>query len=600
MLKKPINGIYHLMDSVSQIKQTLNIVDVIGSYLELKKAGRNYKGLCPFHSEKTSSFMVSPELQLYKCFGCGESGDMFSFVQKVEGIEFVEALEKLGERAGVKVEKTSFDPKSKEKKTVYEINEVATKFYEHLLHNHPIGKDALKYLQKDRKLKIKTIKDFRIGFAPDSWELITTFLKKKGYSNSDLENAGIISSSKKGTIDKFRGRIMFPLTGIDGKVVGFTGRTTIDRDPKYLNTPETVVFHKSAYLYGLHTSKINLKKEGAIFVEGQMDVISAYQAEIKNTIATSGTALSTPQLKILARYTNDITFCFDSDSAGQAAIARSIELAEKLDFNMKVALIPSEYKDLDELLQKDVLKAKAVLEDAVSIYDFFLLSAIGRYDIKTAAGKKKIMQEILPKFTKIRSKVVLDHYIKEISKQLDLEKDLVRSMIENNDATDIKEDRKQMQTPVQQEKDLQTEEYMLRLLLNAKLDVAQKLLYKLGKDDFCNQQLQTIFTRLKEYALGRKRQIDTKYFLGKLEGDLGQIATRIYLKDIGTIANDEEKLEKEAVKVFERLKLAAIERELKDIKSRLKDAEKQKNKSEIEKLSNRVYKISKLKNQYKG
>ncbi|EKD99763.1 MAG: hypothetical protein ACD_22C00180G0001, partial [uncultured bacterium] len=246
------------MDQITEIKQKIDIIDLIQGYVPLKKSGRNYKGLCPFHSEKTPSFMVSQELQIFKCFGCGESGDIFKFVEKVEGVDFPQALERLAEKAGIKLEKTSYDPNSDKRKSVYELNNIANKLYQYILLKHPAGKKALDYVKNKRKITDEVIAKFGLGYAPDKWDTLYNALTKKGFKIQDIVNAGLIvpRTSGGGFYDKFRGRVMIPLTELDGKVAGFTGRDVVNKDPKYLNSPETPVFHKSSFLFALDKAKV--------------------------------------------------------------------------------------------------------------------------------------------------------------------------------------------------------------------------------------------------------------------------------------------------------------------------------------------------------
>lgn len=248
------------MDTKDKVKERIDIVELVGTYVELKKAGRNYKGLCPFHGENTPSFMVSPELQIYKCFGCNKSGDIFSFVQEIEGIDFFTALQQLADKAGVEVQQTYSDPQKQKKDLYYKINEDAAKLFQHFLLKHPSGKVALKYL-KDRGVKPSSIKDFNLGFAPDSWSTLYETLSKK-YNPTDLSAAGLTipKRSGQGYIDRFRGRIIFPLVGIQNKVHGFVGRTIVGDDAKYLNTNDTLIFNKSAFIYALDKAKIAVKQ----------------------------------------------------------------------------------------------------------------------------------------------------------------------------------------------------------------------------------------------------------------------------------------------------------------------------------------------------
>jgi DNA primase len=589
------------MDQISQIKQALNIVDVIASYMELTKAGKNYKGVCPFHAEKTPSFMVSPDLQMFKCFGCAKAGDAISFVKEIEGIEFAQALQQLADKAGIKLEKTNIDPKGKEKALIYEINALTTRFYSILL-NHPSGKDGLDYLKNKRGLTDETIKAFNIGFAPHTWSTLYQFLTKKGYNDEQLDMAGVVIKRRQGDgyIDKFRGRIMFPLTGIDEKVIGFTGRTVFDEEPKYLNSPETLVFYKNSFIYGLNKAKIAIKKDGAVFVEGQMDVISAHQAGIENVIAASGTSLTTNQLKILSRYTQDLTFCFDADTAGQAAVLRAIELAEKENFNIKVAILPAGYKDLDEIITKDKNLAKKVVNEAVPIYDFFLATALKENEKKTAIGKRKIIEYMATRLAKIKSKIVLDHYLKKLAEETDTKEESLLNFIDHAQAGKLTETlEKEISAPLLQKQHIQsTETYILSLLFNSELELAQNILYKLGKTDFTNDQNKQIFIDFKDYVIGRKRKFDIKYFIDKLNDSLKAKAEEIYLKDIGNLPEDGEKFEKELNTAFNRLKKDKIARELKDLKEKLKQAEMENNLEDIESLSQKVIKFGRLKKQY--
>ena len=419
------------MDEVEQIKQRLSVVDVVGQYVTLHKSGKNYKGLCPFHGEKTPSFMVSGDLGIYKCFGCGKSGDIFTFVQDIEGVDFVHALKQLADRAGVELAERNADPNAQLKKKILEINHLTTEFYRYILLKHKLGVEGLTYCRKKRKLTDKTILDFKLGFAPSSWDLLYNVLLKKGYSESELIAAGVALKKNNGTgcIDKFRNRLIFPLKDVDGSVIGFAGRSLGDEQPKYLNTSETLVFHKSFFVYALDKTRLYLKKKGIVLVEGYMDAISAHQLGFDNVVAASGTSLTLTQLKILKRYSDDLTFCFDSDTAGSAATLRAIELAENLGFNIKVALLPKGIKDLDELAAKGQPAVAAVLDNTIGAYDFYLADALKKNDKTSAIGKKKILQGLAGIYSKISNEVVFDHYVKKLSDELNIEPDLVVASI---------------------------------------------------------------------------------------------------------------------------------------------------------------------------
>ncbi len=591
------------MDEITQIKQKLNIVDIIGNYVELKKSGKNYKGVCPFHTENTPSFMVSPDLQIYKCFGCNEGGDIFAFVQKIEGIEFYDALKKLGEMAGIEVKTSHGSKDTEQKNTIYTINEVTTRFYEHLLLNHKAGKQACDYLITKRKLTNDTIKVFRLGYAPYEWDILYSFLLKRGFSDKDLLIAGVIKqkNNESGYIDKFRNRIVFPLIDNNEKVVGFTARSLDNTEPKYLNTQETLVFKKSMYIYGLVQNKVEIKKQGAMFVEGQMDVLSAYQADIKNVIASSGTALTAQQLQILARYTKELTLCFDNDTAGQNATLRAIELAETQDFNIRVAIIPKAYKDLDELIKQDIDKAKKLSKEAIPIYDYFLVNALDQHDKDKPYGKKKIIEELAPKLAKIKNTVVLDHYIKKISEEVDIETTVLIDIVKEKNAETtqelIKKALKQTKTSTQDEIQ-KREEYFLSLLLRADIAILRDMLYKLAENDFSNKFTQNLFLELKKYIENLGTGFNIKEFINKLNTQQSDFAQKLYLADISINIEDSKQFGKELDNIYKRIKQDSISRSLEDLVKELKKAELEMNIERIEDLSQKVFKFSKQKREY--
>ncbi|MCK4892060.1 MAG: DNA primase, partial [Candidatus Pacebacteria bacterium] len=313
-----------LNSQVDEIKSRLSVEEVISGYLQLQRAGRNWKAKCPFHNEKTPSFTVSPERQMWYCFGCNEGGDIFTFVMKMEGLEFRDALKLLAEKAGVQLEDRSYND-SGEKSKALEILDISRKFYQECL-KIKTGRKAFEYLS-NRGLSKNIIEKFQLGYAPDSWDLLSKFLKKKGYKESGIFSAGMtVKKDKGGYYDRFRGRIMFPINNVSGQTIGFSSRVMPGADEshaKYINTPETAIYNKSRVLYGLDKSKVEIrKKDLCIMVEGNMDVIASFQAEIENVAATSGTALTADQLKIIKRYTDNIAFSFDMDSAGIKAAGR--------------------------------------------------------------------------------------------------------------------------------------------------------------------------------------------------------------------------------------------------------------------------------------
>ncbi len=407
------------MTDIDEIKSRLNITDIIGKHVKLKKAGRNFKGLCPFHGEKSPSFVVSPDRQIFHCFGCQKGGTVFDFVMEYHHIDFAEALEDLANIAGVKLTRKYSDSKdSGIKQNILEANHLASEYYHYILTKHELGKRGLAYL-KNRDITEKSIKTFSLGYSPNSWEGLYRFLRKKGYEDELLEKAGlVIRSSREGSgaaryYDRFRGRVMFTLKDHRGNVVGFAGRILEgdEKDAKYINTSETPVYIKSNVLYGLDVTKGNIQKANeAVVMEGELDVISSFQAGIGNAVAIKGSALTEGHVRLLKRFTERVVFALDSDMAGDAAARRGIELADQSGMDMRVVTLPMG-KDPDEAARESPGLLKKAIADAVPIYDYFLSSALKRYDVATAYGKKKISDELLPVIAKIDNPVIQNHYI---------------------------------------------------------------------------------------------------------------------------------------------------------------------------------------------
>lgn len=410
-------------DQVEEIKRKTDIVGVVGSYVALKKMGRHHKGLCPFHSEKTPSFMVNEEMGLYKCFGCGAGGDVIKFLMEIEGIEFREALERLAEKAGVKLVSRRRDDND-ERAKMLEVMELAARYYHWLLMEGNAGAAAREYL-KGRKINEKLMENFNLGFAMQSWEGVVNYLiKKKGYSEELLEKVGLVSRKSKegGVYDKFRGRIMFPLQDAGGKVVGFTGRIlpslAKDDEPKYMNSPETTLYHKSRMLYGFFQAKKAIReKKRVVLVEGQMDCISSFASGVAETVAVGGTALTEDQVELLARLADKIYLSMDADEAGNVAIKRSVELAEKRGMSIKVVQIEGG-KDPDEIARKSPGKWRELVEKSVDVYEFVMDGAFKKFDVTKVDGIKKITEEVVPFLAKIENDVVREVWAKRLADKI--------------------------------------------------------------------------------------------------------------------------------------------------------------------------------------
>jgi len=417
------------MDQIEEVKKKTDMVTLVSEYVELKKAGRNFKGLCPFHNEKTPSFTVNEELQIFKCFGCAKGGDAISFLMEIEGLEFGEALTKLAERAGVKLTYQDRGDKRGEKEELLKIHLLAQEYYHYLLQKHDVGKWARKYL-KEREMNEKLIETFGLGFSPTGWDGLTRFLRdKKGFKEEAIIKSGLGIRGQKGIYDRFRGRLMFPLLDSGGKVVGFSGRVLPSlarkNEPKYINSPETAIYHKSEMLFGLTQAKQEMRKKGqAVVVEGEIDMISSFAAGVTETVAIKGSALTGEMIERLARLVETIVFALDADEAGEKAMKRSVEMAEKRGLEIK-GVWWEEGKDPDDIARENPGKWKKIVENSIPIYELVMKRSIVKWKDKGVKGVKKIVMEVVPFLAKIDNEVVREVWVKRLAKELEVSKERV-------------------------------------------------------------------------------------------------------------------------------------------------------------------------------
>jgi len=415
-------------NAIEEIKSRLNITEVIGSYIKLSKTGANFRAVCPFHSEKKPSFFVSPARQIWHCFGCQKGGDIFGFVREIEGVEFGDALKILAQKAGVELKPISKELKT-ERNRLYEICEWAARFFEKQLEESNTGKEAKKYLL-GRGLSEDSIKNWRVGYAPDVWQGLSDFLTSSGYKKEEIEKAGLGLTSERGSFyDRFRGRIIFPVFDLNSQVVGFGGRVFKEKDKteiaKYVNTPNTLLYDKSRTLYGLNRAKLDIrKKDACVLVEGYTDVIMLSQAGFQNVVATSGTALTPYQLKIMKRYSENIFTAFDMDVAGDSATKRGIDLAQTLGFNIKVLLMPED-SDPADIIAKNSNDWEKILENAKSILNFYFDTTFSRQDSKSPEGKKAISKILLPVIKRISNSIERSFWVQELARKLGVKEEAV-------------------------------------------------------------------------------------------------------------------------------------------------------------------------------
>lgn len=595
-----------MSDQVDEVKSKVDIVSIIGERVQLGKAGRNYKALCPFHSEKTPSFMVSPELQIFKCFGCGESGDVFSFLEKFEGMDFPEALKYLADRVGVKLLPRE-GGRASEKERLIEINREALRFYQYLLLSHPTGKKALDYLINERGLKPETIKEFQIGFSPDNPFALKKYLvEKKKFALNEIDRAGVAVVRGRDIIDRFRGRIVFPLFDHRGNAVGFSGRVlpgAPDNLAKYVNTPETAVYHKSGLLYGLNITRQAIKKKGtAIVVEGQIDMISSWQIGIKNVVAIIGSALTDDQVRLISRFAQRLILALDADLAGDVAARRGIAVAFNQGLEIKVARMGN-FKDPDEAARKSPDEYKNALIKSVSVWDFLIDMVFDKYDASSGEGKAKVSREIIPILKSIEDSIVLEHYTNLVAKRLGVSVDSVAEQMGREKETFLEGKAAGIESlPPKEEKGRRQllEERLLTLAFQSnpeillEKDIAQLLTTPLAK--------RTVEEYVKFVKTGNS--FSPSSFSHFLSPELFSGFGEMVLKDMEGLVEDEDAIRREIGLVKHELEILDTRYKLEKVSSKIHQFEEEKEPDKLKeaqvefgKLSGR---LAKLEEEYEG
>lgn len=417
---------------IEEIKNRLNVLDIVGSYVKLTKTGVNHRGICPFHSEKGPSFFVSPSRQMWKCFGCGKGGDIFEFIKEIEGVEFGDALKILANKAGVELKRENPQLRT-ERQRLYEICNLACSFFEKQLGASEWGKKAKEYLQK-RGITEESIKKWRLGYSPDTWQGLSDFLVSRGYKRDEIVRAGLAVASERGKdpYDRFRGRIIFPIFDINSQPIGFGARIFKESDKKetakYINTPQTLLYDKSNTLYGINHAKVAVRKQNqCVLTEGYTDAIMCHQAGFENTVAVSGTALTGRHLNLLKRYSDNLLLAFDMDLAGDNATKRGINLAESSGFNLKIVDTYSGAKDPADIILENPGNWKNSVEKARTIMDYYFDSAFSKFDKTLPAGKKEIARIILPAIKRLQNKIEQAHWVSNLAEKLGVREEAVLS-----------------------------------------------------------------------------------------------------------------------------------------------------------------------------
>jgi len=447
------------MDAKDEVKSRLSIEDVIGEYVTLKRAGRNWKGLSPFSAEKTPSFVVSPEKQIWHDFSSNRGGDMFSFVMEMEGLDFKATLDLLARKAGVDMEKyraQSGGQRGPNKERLYALLDASAHFYQvQFSKNQP----ALEYVFKKRQFTKETALEWRLGYSPNTGDALVRYLATKKFTPEEMQSAGVTAQRYSGTADMFRGRLMIPLQDAQGRVIGFTARLLEDNPeaPKYINTPATALYDKSRHVYGLHLAKESIRKgKYVVLAEGNLDVIASHQAGVRQVVATAGTALTEPHLKALSRFTGDIRLCFDADKAGMNATERAIPIASKVKVSLSVISIPSG-KDPDELIKQDPEIWKDIIEKPQYALDWLMERYEQLLDITSAQGKREFSDVLLPVIKALADPVEQDHYLRAIAERIDISMEALTTKLSQTTREEIKPLKRQKTAP--RPIDRQTVEY---------------------------------------------------------------------------------------------------------------------------------------------
>ncbi|MFH1827239.1 MAG: DNA primase [bacterium] len=553
-------------DAISEVKKRIDIVDFIGSFVNLKKAGRNFKAVCPFHQEKTASFVISPERQIWHCFGaCGEGGDVIKFLMKWENLTFYEALKELAEKAGVKIQNVSFEDEIwKKKERLLKLNSLTSEYFNYILYDTKYGKKALEYL-KSRDINLNLSKKFGIGYAPQSWDSLLKFLTKKKFNENELFEAGLVVKGKnKGFYDRFRGRIVFPITDSRGNIIAFSGRLLDSeaKEAKYINSPETPLYHKRESLYGINLAKDKIRKENNVYiVEGEFDAISMFQNDLENVVAIKGSAFTREQLIYLKRFTNTVTLALDSDVSGEEAIKRALDDAESLEFDVKIATIDFA-KDPDEAVRKDLSKFKSILKESVSIYDFIINYAQKKHPDSDAFSKKNIANIVVPFLEKINNPIVLSHYVKKLTNILDVSEQSVFILI-NRFRQNKKQKGRIPYTAKKEEKetrDINIQKYVLSLMFQSKdaYNLSEKIFNVILPHDFSTPSFQKIAEFFLRYKTKNKNEFNINKFSLLLKPELRAVFDELYL-----YATYEADFEDENItKLISEMKSRSLKREI--------------------------------------
>jgi len=585
---------------IDEVRQSNDIVDVISQYVHLKRSGRNYFGLCPFHNEKSPSFSVSPDKQIFHCFGCGVGGNVFSFLSKIENISFIEAVQNLASRANIALptlENNADSAKEELKAKVYKVNEFAAEFYHQNLYK-PEAKPGQEYVKK-RKLSNETLKSYRIGFSGKFDELYKA-LKQEGFQEKEILESGLVNKNENGKyIDRYRNRLMFPICDVRGRVIAFGGRVLDDSKPKYINSPENVVYSKGRHLFGLNVAKKgDLKK--ILIVEGYMDVISLHQRGITNVVAALGTALTQNQGWLLRRNSEQVILGFDSDGAGQTAILRSIEILQNMGCDMRILQMEGA-KDPDEYIIKyGNARFQALMDKAISLVEYKVKILKKDLNLENTSDKIKFLNEISNLISTVENNMEREVYIENIAKTYNISKEAIYAQVNklkysstNNSEKVLEKSRvvrkiKREESTVS-EKIKKREDTILSLLLDENFNVYEIIKQNVKAEDFKYEIDRKIAIKL--YEEFEKGNSNINSIIDKLSEEEQNHVTAILAEDYG-IENTEKAID-DVLKNYEKEKLNERKQEI--IKLRGENLSKEEQEDLLKELNEIIYKLAKIK-----
>ena len=615
------------MQVSDEIKSRLDIVDVIREYLQLKPVGSNFTAFSPFNREKSPSFMVSPDKQIWHCFSSGKGGDVITFVMEMEGVNFVEALRILAPKAGVTLQKQDPEKASKRNKLL-DITQIAVNFYHQNLMEAEEAEPARKYLQ-ERGLTEETLMDWQIGFSFNSWDDLVSLLRRRGYKDEDIVAAGLANRRKQspGIYNRFRDRIMFPINDFYGNPVAFSARVRPDKEEeevlgKYINSPQTFIYDKSRIIFGLDKAKTEIRNEGvAVLAEGQMDVITAHQAGFKNVVASSGTALTRDQLQLIKRYSHNIVLAFDMDQAGQMAIDRVVREAFPLEMNTKIASLPSG-KDPDDLIKNDPEAWKKAVSEAKHVMEHYFDKITSEVNIEEIEGKKEAVKRLLTIINLMNSRIERDFWLKRMSERLDVSEEALREALTNSKKAQAPSYQQQSpseenpppeQAPPQSRGEMLSQELLALLLIfpgfweyvfsRAYLDhivgAENKTFYKnlvlyYNRITSSDKEGNFSYQELKDFF---RKEINSQ---ATADNQLQLLNKLVILSEKNYYNLEEPRAKNEILKILLELKKEYISRRMKEIERTLAEAEKEGEKERVQELMTELNKLSRELNDQEG